>query len=79
MDILELSDIHPAAFLSCAGLGYQIKNEAASNGKRRVIFIFEGSRARELCRNFYSSRDDMVSASNFSRVLKEMKSVVHNF
>jgi hypothetical protein len=78
-EILELSDIYPAAFLCCAGLSYKVKTESTSNGKRRVIFVFEDKAAQELCHNFYVGQADLVSANHYSRILKELKSLVHNY
>jgi len=79
MELLELSDIYPSAFLCCMGLNYKIKSESNSNRKRRVIFIFEDDNAQELCRNFYAGQEDKVSANHYARILKELKSLVHNY
>jgi len=79
MERLELSDIYPSAFLCCMGLSYKIKSETDSNGRKRVIFIFEDDNAQELCRNFYTGQEDRVSANHYSRILKELKSLVHNY
>ena len=76
---LELSDIYPSAFLCCMGLDYKIKSESNSNGKRRVIFIFESDAAQKFCRNFYAGQEDEVSANHYARILKELKSLVHNY
>ena len=79
MERLELSDIYPTAFLCCIGLNYKVETEIVPNGKRRVVFIFEDQKAQELCRNFYSGQGDEVSASCYARILKELKSLVHNY
>ena len=77
--MLELSDIYPSAFLCCTGLNYKVKTEPSSNGKKRIIFIFEGQKAQELCRSFYAGQGDEVSANHYARILKELKSLVHNY
>lgn len=77
--MLELSDIYPVAFLCCAGLNYKVQTETALNGRKRIIFVFEDQKAQELCRNFYSGQGDEVSANHYTRILKELKSLVHNY
>jgi len=77
--MLELSDIYPVAFLSCCGLNYKIEPRKGNTGKRRVVFIFKDDRAQELAQNFYMGNGDKVSANQYSRVLKELKSLVYNF
>lgn len=76
---MELSDIYPSAFLCCAGLNYKLKTETVPNGRKRIIFVFEDPRAQDLCRNFYSGQEDTVSANHYTRILKELKSLVHNY
>ena len=80
MENLELSDIYPVAFLICTGLSYTTKREDSPNGKKRVIFIFdkEIEKARGLVSNYYAGQDDSVSASRYSRAIKDLKSLVFN-
>jgi hypothetical protein len=77
--IAEVSDIYPCAFLACCGLTYKIESRENNIGKKRIIFIFENDKAQELLQNFYSGKGDEVSASKYSRLLKELKSLVYNF
>jgi len=80
MQKLELSDIYPSAFLICNNFYYEIKSEVSPNGKKRVIFLFnDDKKAKDLVKNFYSGQNDNVSASKYSRILKELKSLVHNY
>jgi len=81
MSNVELSDIYPVAFLCCVGINYEIKTELNSNGKRRLIFVFSKNidRVKALIRNYYGGQEDLVSANKYARILKELKSLVHNY
>lgn len=75
---VETSDIYVTAFLVVKGLNYKVRTEPSTH--RRVLFIFgeNPKKAKELIQNFYAGVGDEVKASEFTKMLRDLKSLVFN-
>ena len=74
------SDFYLACYLRAR---FQLKVTGIKNEGKRKIFIFEVSAdhqdVQEMIKSFYNNEDDMVSANNFVREIKDLKTLMYNY
>ena len=74
------SDFYLACYLRAK---FQLKVTGVENEGKRKIFVFEvsagGPDVQEMIKSFYNNEDDMVSANDFVREIKDLKTLMYNY